>query len=198
MAPMDRLVVGDAPVCVRAYMWFKFLTRWAAARGEDSSWLRAVSVTMVVGSGLVDTLLRTKASGPGNEVKSWEIFVAHDAFLCEKDWLRYGYGLGEEVGKGRGICILPPNSDLSGFRSIGAEAQDQAALTRYVLGLAARGSHMDTITPGDRCAGSHWTEQSSRSTIVAIARARRVPKDATDALGGWASASSPSEVVTKM
>lgn len=191
---MERLVLGDGPNYIRAYAWVKLIAFWAAIRGEDGSWLQASSLVLTAGVGFVGNLLRTKTTGVGKKVKPREIFVADNAYLWKKDWLRCGLELWEEEDVSRDNLILLPNSDMSGFRNIGAEVQDRVALTRHTLGMAARVSLVTPTTPADRWTGKYWTEHSSRNTLWSIARVLNVPKEATDALGGWSAANSSSEV----
>ncbi len=85
--------------------------------------------------------------------------------------------------------ISLPSSDYLGFRKLGAEPQDRAALTRHLIfehGLHAKNDEDAGTIKVYKAASKYWTEHSSRASLVSMARALRVPKPITDKMGWWA------------
>ena len=104
--------------------------------------------------------------------------------------------LWKEADAKRQNFISLPGPDLQSFRTLGAEPQDRAALTRQLLqGFSFENSGLCTPleTEALKIAARFWTEHSSRATLVTMARALMVPKAVTDKLGWWAVGSQASE-----
>ena len=116
----------------RAYAWRKLVTIWCLTRGEGSNWLEASSLTYSSSTGLKGRLTRTKTTGPGKNVKTREINVSSEAYICAKDWLRTGYELWQAAPLPRENFIALPSRDLQGFRGVGAETRDRVVLTRQL------------------------------------------------------------------
>jgi hypothetical protein len=193
----EKAVLSDAqPLYMRAYLWLKLVTVWGVLRGEDSTWLDPRSLSFDPLLGLNGQLLQSKTTGPAKKVRIRTMRISPKAYLVSPEWLPVGLKLWEAVDPDRQNFLVLPSKGYEGFLTVGAEQQDRAALTRLALFSAGFGLDGDEVPDQEELLGwcsRFWTEHSSRSTVVSMARALHVPKEITDRLGWWAVGDSASE-----
>lgn len=113
--------------------------------------------------------------------------------MTVRDWLQTGWEIWDTAPTPSETVLCLPRPDPQGFRDAGASDQDRVALTIHIFDriLAADRGHGGK--PTTRMASRLWTEHSSRSTVVPMARVLGTAKDLTDRLGGWESSRTSSE-----
>ena len=185
---------GSTPAYLQGYLWLKLVTFWGVIRGEDSTYLDPASMKLIE-RGLCGKLTQTKTTGPGKKVRIRHFEVCKEAYFVDADWIRTGFEFWKGQDQSRENFILLPGPGYEGCRELGAEIQDRMALTRKCLkdfGIPPPpyGTWSEKlIAPVIR----FWTEHSSRSSLVSMARALGVPKEVTDRLGWWAVGTQASE-----
>ena len=184
----------DTPAYIRGYLWLKLVTFWGVIRGEDSTYLDPASLKMNE-RGLKGRLTQTKTTGPGKKVRIRHFEVCKDAYFVDADWLKTGFDFWSGQDQTRENFILLPSPGYEGCRELGAEVQDRMALTRMCIKEYGIPPPLDGSWPERRVALviRFWTEHSSRSSLVSMARALGVPKEVTDRLGWWAVGTQASE-----
>ena len=93
----EKMVTGTAALYWRAYAWLKLVTVWCLARGEDSTWIDASSLTYSDTTGLNGVLSRTKTTVPGKKIRRRETSIFKEAYVLEEDWLRTGFEPGKKL-----------------------------------------------------------------------------------------------------
>lgn len=180
----------------RGYAWLKLVAFWAVLRGKDSNWVCPKSLRWSSANGLQGEVTQTKTIGPDCKVKSRAILISNDAYLVDRSWLQKGFEIWKEAPEDRQNFISLPTANCEGFRPVGAEPHDRAALTRWIYRTALEevtGDQAEEMPEVLDAAARFWTEHSSRATLVSIARALVVPKSLTDRIGWWAVGDSASE-----
>ena len=78
-------------------------------------------------------MTQTKTTGPSKEVRIWKSRVAAEAFFEDDQWQKPGLELWDGLDKSRENFVVVPNKNFEAFSSKGAEPEDRASLTRYLL-----------------------------------------------------------------
>jgi len=140
-------------------------------------------------------MTQTKTTGPEKKVRIRTFEVTAEAYFLDPEWLEIGFNVWEQEDKNRENFLLLPGPAFESFRALGVEIQDRMALTRKCIkdfGVPAS-SEGDWSAKVIEIVSRFWTERSSRSSLVSMARALGVPKEVTDRLGWWAVGTQASE-----
>ena len=190
----EAICSEDTPEYLRGYLWLKLVTFWGVIRGEDSTYIEASSIKKSA-RGIRGRMTQTKTTGPGKKVRIRTFEVSSEAYFLDQEWLEIGFNVWEQEDKNRDNFILLPGPAFETFRDLGAEIQDRMALTRKCIkdfGVpdSDEGGWSSKVI---EVVSRFWTEHSSRSSLVSMARALGVPKEVTDRLGWWAVGTQASE-----
>ena len=194
--PVALVVAFESHVCdtgatpySRVYAWFRLFKLWTGMRFDDTKGTPNRSIEMN-DWGLKGVIDRSKTSGPGKRVILLPVYISGDAWIAERDWLKIGWKLWNQLGAESGLLMrdfmLPwPNHNLSGFvRKVVdypiASTMSQALFNELKVGTGKE--RCSVLVPG---IGVLWTEHSERVTIRTWAQAARIPEDVRRMIGRW-------------
>ena len=186
----ERTVLDeDLPRFARAYAWFRLMKLWGCMRFDDTTGLAFDSLIMQP-FGLEGELRKTKTSGPGKRVNILKLFISHDAYIREDEWLPIGWKLWKEMSVEKDMTkrdfFLPaPNRSLQGItrRFAGyAMASTMSHALSSVLKTRFEGGTVKLLAEGVSLC---WTEHSERATLRSWSRVSGIPEDVCKRLGRW-------------
>ena len=177
----------------RAMCWVVLLCTWGCLRLSDLEGLDPGR--LYLGSrGLRGTLIRTKTTGPGKQVRETPIFISRKISLSGHDWLRCGYDLWQGFGHmARDYFIMCTDENMSAPIFKYAPVEKVALYVRQVFrGLEAPVKSRfqpwrlkDDVPMMDRVGSMYWTGHSMRHFIPTIAAAIDIGKEQRDYVGRW-------------
>ena len=183
----------DAQEYFRAMCWIILLCTWACLRLSDLEGLDP-SRLFLGSRGLRGTLVRTKTTGPGKQVKETPIYVSRRISLTGNDWLRCGFDLWEGFGhKNRDYFVMCTDETMSRAVPKYATAEKVALYVRQVfINLEAPDKSRfqpwrlkDDVKMFDRVGILYWTGHSMRHFLPTAAAAIDIGKEQRDYVGRW-------------
>jgi hypothetical protein len=197
LALEDLVMRSAAQAYMRWYAWIKLLKVWAALRWSDLQGIPNDFLHLRHDGVLEGKITRSKTSGQGKRVEVMYFYVAPEAFLLCKNWLRTGWELNLELSRqsglhGRDYMVPKPTVDLSGFRKAIVKYQDAVTMSRALL-LALRAEvHLEGQEgPGEsralliQMATGFWTEHSERGTMATYMQMSQVAPEIRKMVGRW-------------
>ena len=101
----------------RIYCWYKLIKLWGGLRSHDSQGVPPSTLEFDPLVGLQGEILKAKTTGVGRRVEVVQFYVAAEAWLAHKDWLRVGLQLFTTMNKDadmerRDFLMCKPNESL--------------------------------------------------------------------------------------
>ena len=161
----------------RVFCWYKLIKLWGALRSHDSQGVLPSTMEFDPLAGLQGEIMRAKTTGVGRRVEVVQFYVAADAWLVHKDWLKVGLQLFMTMNKDiamekRDFMMCKPNESLRGFRKGMLSYPEAMCYSRalhtelYSIRLDEDGQPQRLMIPE---ATSYWSEHSERVTIMSCA-----------------------------
>ena len=179
----------DLPRFARAYAWFRLMKLWGCMRFDDTTGLAFDSI-VIHSFGLEGELRKTKTSGPGKKVNILKVFISHEAYVFEEEWLPVGWKIWKDMSiekdlTSRDFFLPAPNRSLQGV--VGRIANYSMASTMShalssALKIRFEGATVKLFAEGVSVC---WTEHSERATLRSWARVSGIPEDVCKRLGRW-------------
>ena len=173
----------------RIYCWYRLVKVWTGMRFSDTCGLE--NNTMELNRyGLTGVLKKTKTTGPGKKVQLLRVWVSHECWLVQEEWLEEGFNLWTTMSQEAGIMdrdyMLPcPSKGKEGF---GNRMVTYALASRFSQALFLdlrteyEGARVPLMSEG---LGTIFTEHSERTTMRTWAEAAGVPESVRKQLGRW-------------
>ena len=136
---MERMVVDDESArYVRAFAWYRLFKLWTGMRYADTLGMH-MDTMREDSMGVWATLMKTKTTGPGKRVLQCKVYVSHEAYLEEKQWLATGLDLWKKMGyeaglSGRDFMLPMPDDALAGFSRRVASYPAASACSQALFG----------------------------------------------------------------
>ena len=154
----------------RIYCWYKLIKLWGGLRSHDSQGVPPSTLEFDPLVGLQGEILKAKTTGVGRRVEVVQFYVAAEAWLVHKDWLRVGLQLFTTMNKDadmerRDFLMCKPNESLRGFRKGMLSYPEAMCYSRalhtelYSIRLDEDGQPQKLMIPE---ATSYWSEHSER------------------------------------
>ena len=191
LAGWEAVVMDDTqPQYVRAYAWLKCAEVWGSLRSDDTLGIDPHALVLDE-EGLTMTLLRTKTTGPGKAIATLPVYIAHDAFVEEKNWLVTGVGIWKAIHIDRDYFVACPSDDLQRLVPVAASYMDRACMSR-MLARMLKTEGGDVLLPLP-CVSLFWTEHSPRATLPTWVATLGGTEELRGKLGRWKSSQSCTE-----
>lgn len=188
-----ELRVGDGrlSICRRVNAWAHLVKTWAALRTADSCGVPSRRLKLDE-EGLTGEIHISKTTGTGKKIGITRFFVSSKAFFCQKDWLKDGWYLYQQLNLDLQFFIpLPEPSDLCFSNKEPSYAQECTTLrksieeTRVIVwrdfddGFDAQ-KELDDEHVMSKGSQAFWGGHSGRATLNTWAAAVGYEKDMRD------------------